>query len=271
LRSIIESLRGLVETKLTPEITYEVVNYHPGDFRGAGSSRGEFSVAVSNGFAIKDDLKKLGFMFDPPSKDWVLKHVRVGMDAPFGGSPKFERFLERQPSEKAVQAAIKVVAQLVKDANEQIVAANQAQLSKAGIGGNMPMSTEREVADWSDRQERSIKKLAKQGVVITREYDTGVGGFRKGGGVGVVRVKGNTFPLKDLFKKAGFRWESAGKSWTISTRSFTDDTLAKMVQVWGKLDDEEDDRESYKTGLSRSEPPGYDPNWEGEETPPWLA
>lgn len=274
LRLLIESLRDLVETKLTPEITYQVTNYHPGDFRGYGASRGEFGISVSNGFAIKDDLKKLGFSFDPKSKDWKLTHVRVGMDAPFGGSPKFERFLERQPSEKAIQAAIPKVVQLVLAANEQIVASNQARLSQAGIGGNDSRETTQELSAWADRHARSLTKLAKQGVVVTSEYDTGVGGFRRGGGVGVVKVKGNTFVLKDLLKKAGFKWVGSSKHWEIGAKNFTDDTLAKMVRIWSKIDDEEDERESHKTGLDRErefygsdppdEPSDYDPNWEAD-------
>lgn len=260
LRLLIESLRDLVETKLTPEITYQVTNYHPGDFRGAGSARGELGIAVSNGFPIKDDLKKLGFLFDPPSKFWVLKHVRA--ELPYGASSKYQAFLKRQPTEKAVMAAIPKVEALVKTANDQIVLSNQAQLSKAGIGGDDPKGTARDIAAWSDRQERSIEVMAKQGVIVAHDFDSGVGGFRKGGGVGQVLVSGNTFPIKSVLSRAGFKWN--GKVWYTSSRSFSDDVLAKLVQAVSK-NREADDSDAPQSVQAITPRDDYDPEWEAED------
>ena len=291
LRSIIESLRevaGLAEAKLTPEITFQVTNYQPGDFGGYGRNVGEYSIEVENGFAIKDELKKLGFVFEPTRKTWRLSHKRVDLMYPPTGALKRE--LARQPSEKEVKAAIAKVETLVKQGNEQIVASNQAQLSQAGLGNNDPKNTMRNLAQWSDRQQRSIDKLTKQGLSIVHEYDSGVPGFRKGGGVGKVLVKGNTYPIKDLLKKAGFRWDGGNKTWSIGAGSFTDEMIAQMVRVFAKADDQDDeeeggqrasqDDESYAQGHAGQSELGQrlayfkkkqEYGWDGEETPPWVA
>jgi len=265
LRLLIESLRGVIEgqsyqyvprstgwktstsTKLSPEITYQVTNYHPGDFGGSGKSQGELSISVTNGFPIKDALRDLGFTFDPKSKNWLLVHDRSIY-------PR-QRFYRNNPAEKDVMRAIPKVEALVKEANAQIVQSNQARLSKAGIGGDMPKTTARDVMTWSDRQERSIRRLAKYGIVVTHEVDTGVAGFRKGGGVGQVQLAGNTFAIKDVLRKSGFKWN--GKYWAISMRSFSDDTLAQLVRATDK-DSSQDDSDSPQSVGSNRTKPGFD-------------
>lgn len=46
-----------------------------------------------------------------------------------------------------------------------------------------------------------------------------------------VEISGNTFPIKDLLKKLGARWNVEKKLWWFETKNFTRDDLVQIVDA----------------------------------------
>lgn len=184
----------LDERQMEQGVRYEIVNVQPGDFGGFAKHQGERSVKVmGNTFAIKDELKKLGFRFNPNDKTWELKHEYTS----FGKA--------RGAKRDTVEAAIKKIDAIVKDANAAIQKRNQAALAGAGVTDDTrpsPADLKGQVKYVMSAQ-RLTARLKKNGIGIYFDWPHSIGGFAKGGAFDAW-VIGNTFAIKDQLKRFGF-------------------------------------------------------------------
>ena len=194
------------ENQMEQGVRYEIVNVQPGDFGGMAKHQGERSVKVmGNTFAIKDELKRLGFRFNPNDKTWELKHEYTS----FGKA--------RGAKRDVVEKAVKKIDAIVKDANAAIQKRNQAALAGAGVTDDTkpsPADLKGQIKYVMSAQ-RLTARLKKNGIGIYFDWPHSIGGFAKGGAFDAW-VIGNTFGVKDQLKRFGFSFSRSVPSDVVS-------------------------------------------------------
>lgn len=199
----------LEEAALDGRAMIAISNTQEGDFRsgayGGGVLPGELSIRVyGNTFPIKDELKKLGLRGErvPGAErdtwQWKMFAYRGSGRPPKGAVP-----------EATVRAVIPKVQAVVDRHNEAMKAKNLDTLDRMGLvspKGKRPLDPASIVKDF-DRHDREAKRAKSYG--IETKIDFG----RMGADHGTVRVRGNTFPIKEVLKKHAFRFER--DHWTI--------------------------------------------------------
>lgn len=185
-----------LEERLQQRAVVHVTNHGFGDFRtSSGPAPGEYGVYVGGGtFDIKDQLKRLGMRFNPTTKEWYFKHVRH----PY-------RAIKNQPTEQQVQDVITKVYDLVGEYNKKIMQQNVHSMAAAGYPEDPEPRSKRELVKNALEVERRSKALERYGLKLT------VAGKDNMGAAKLV-IRGNTYPIKDLLKKVGFRFTSQ-KAW----------------------------------------------------------
>jgi hypothetical protein len=190
----------LDERQMEQGVRYEIVNVQPGDFGGIAKHQGELAVKVmGNTFAIKDELKKLGFRFNRDDKTWELKHEYTS----FGKA--------RGAKRDTVEAAIKKIGPIVKATNDEIQKRNQAALAGAGISDDPKATTTKGQVKAIMSLQRANERLKSNGIAITYDFPHSIGGFAKGGAY-TVWVVGDTFKVKDELKRLGFQFHRVAPS-----------------------------------------------------------
>lgn len=147
-------------------------------------------------FEYKDQLKQLGLKFDPRSKTWRLDAVLYK-----SGFGKASRDYDK--NHRLQEAAFPVLQQLVKTHNERV----EAEI-KQMRGGPSVKDDAKGFVEMIRRHERMSEKLKAAGILIEwkfpNQYELGESR---------VWVSGNTFDVRDLMKKHGWRWDAGQKRW----------------------------------------------------------
>jgi hypothetical protein len=204
-----ESREDLVIRQLTEKLDKEIVvqthNYGQGDFRsGSGPMAGSFGVRVSGAtYDIKDQLKKLGLRFDPRTKSWALSRVR----SDFGSRRK-------QPTEDQMKSVIASVKKIADAQNKKLKAADREFLGARGHADVVKKKlSPKEAVKKIDASGRVRESFKKYGVEMGFESSQRVAGFGDSKQP-VITFKGNTYPLRSVFKKSQFSWK--GGMWVMS-------------------------------------------------------
>jgi hypothetical protein len=211
-RTRLEEERG--GDKVQGQIYYDVDNTHPGDFGGYGSSVRRYAIRVwGNTYQIKDELKKLGFRFDKkdPRKSWVLYHAYSTNPESSGG------MFRGSVSEKKIDQALPKLKKLVDDFNKRMAASNQKTIAKVGIQpDNEP--ADKSVKAQIDRvlsNDRRTMRLKRYGIEMKMSWE-GNGTLSQAD----VSFTGNTYPIRGVLKKAGFRFDGSSKRWTLAYSTY---------------------------------------------------
>ncbi len=199
-----EKERYLAE-RLEQRVQVRVSNTAFGDFRGGSSGGyplpGEYGVHVSGGsFPIKDELKKLGLKFDQRNKGWSMIHIRDDHRSHRGNVP-----------EAKVRATIEKVNDLVQRHNDGILRKNQDHFATVGYPSDemktpLPSTTKKKIKEV----ESGIRRKAR-----LDRYDVKVRILWKGNRTihdADIVFEGNTYPIKELLKRVGFRFNNGAWS-----------------------------------------------------------
>jgi len=190
-----------------------------GDFRSNGwPSNAVYSFRVyGNTFPIKNELKRYGMKFNPRDKSWSITNEVSTYGLVKGAVP-----------EAKVDIAREKLTKLVNDFNNSQVDANKGKIAGMGLGGEEPFDPKKLASDI-----RRSLRMDRYGIEIS--YSHGAGPLQT-----KLLFSGDTFPLKDLFKKVGFDWDARSRRWEIMAteyktfrRKFEADALKLLKQVRG--------------------------------------
>ena len=184
-----KQMRALLE-RLDREIVVSSSSAGIGDFRlNNMPAPGHQTITVSgNTYDIKDKLKKMGFKFDPRSKMWVMK----ASISEFRG--------RRGPSEKSMKSAEQKVRDLAATMNKKWRDEDAEQLKAAGHSKMKFPKDPKGMMKMVDAKGRVKNAFEKKGVQMKF-------------GQGMIQFTGNTYPLRNVFKKNQFAWK--GGAWVM--------------------------------------------------------
>lgn len=180
----------------------EMKYYDLGDFGGTHRSLETWVLEVGGPtWRIKDDLKRAKLRWDPQTKTWGLRTTLYAARQLGRPGQTHARIRKQQ------EAAYRMLKPVIKAENEIIKAENES------VTGPKQKLTPRELVTMVRRDGRIRKSLADN-YGIQMEYDL-KGRYSRAGAEPQIFFAGETFPIKDVLKKFGFRWESSKKAWKI--------------------------------------------------------
>jgi hypothetical protein len=163
-----------------------------GDFRGTVPTDENWILEVAGPtFDYKDEFKRLGLKWNSRDRTWQLLATKYKF-----GTPKTERAFARARAQQ--EKAYPALKALVKKHNDAVMSENEALTE--------PSVTPKDLMKRVKRNERRTQRLGQYGITIRYEWPS-----RYDVSEAKVWVLGNTFPIKGLMKKHGFRWGSSGK------------------------------------------------------------
>jgi hypothetical protein len=226
--SIVGSAPSLLEQRARLQgdaLRLEIFRHGEGDFGGDAKHEAMISVTVQgDAYAIKDDLKKLRFRWNPGAKLWEANFTT-----------RFGKPLKRSThrSKRAIEAAIESAKDIIRVSNERALASNVREMKKRGYRMNDQLkkskSRARSITKMFSEMDRQRSLLADYGIETGYDFDRSV-----------FFVSGNTYPIREFLKDNGFRFDSGQRRWSaprgvmdkIST-SFGRD-LAKTLKALGR-------------------------------------
>lgn len=178
-----------------------VVKYNNlGDFGGTVPVEDMWTLEVSGPtYEYRDVLSRLGLRWNPTRKTW-------GVEAILYKYSNARRSAEWARNRKIQTTAYPQLVELAKAHNAKADEAN----SKLG-----PANTQEKIKIWQ-RVDRMLPRLNAAGIQIERTSPN-----RYEVGESQARVRGNTYPIRALMVKYGFRWDSTRKEWVIPGPEFT--------------------------------------------------
>jgi hypothetical protein len=180
----------------------EMKYYDLGDFGGTHRSLETWVLEVGGPtWRIKDDLKRAKLRWDPQTNTWGLRTTLYAARQLGRPGQTHARIRKQQ------EAAYRMLKPVIKAENEIIKAENES------VTGPKQKLTPRELVTMVRRDGRIRKSLADN-YGIQMEYDL-KGRYSRAGTEPQIFFAGETFPIKDVLKKFGFRWESSKKAWKI--------------------------------------------------------
>lgn len=193
-----------------PELLVKYVNL--GDFGGTDPVMDMWSLEVSGPtYDYRDVLSGLGLRWNPSRKTW-------GVDATLYKYNNARRNAEWVKNRKIQTTAYPQLVELAKVHNAKAREEN----SKLG-----PADDREQVEVWR-RVSRMIPRLEAAGIKIEH---TAPGRYEVG--ESKVWVRGNTYPIRTLMVKHGFRWDATRKAWEIPGPEFSavgDKWMAEVVR-----------------------------------------
>ena len=197
-RELLAELKAARSTTPLIEMKY----YDLGDFGGTMRSLETWVLEVGGAtWRIKDDLKRAKLRWDPRTKTWGLRTTLYAARQ-FGRPGQTHARIRKQQ-----EAAYRMLKPVIKAENEIIKAENKS------VTGPEQKLTLRELVT-SVRRDGRIRKSLADNYGIQMEYDL-KGRYSRAGDEPQIFFAGETFPIKDVLKKFGFRWESSKKAWKI--------------------------------------------------------
>lgn len=182
-----------------------------GDFGGTHRILDSWYLDVEGPtFGIKDELKRLGLRWDRDRKVWGLSAVQYAHSGMTGAHARKQGYASYQAVRDAQEKAWPRVRDLVDQHNARIEAEVQGQTEMPD-----PKQHFREWITWIQRQGRLTKRLTELGVTVDHTHPN-----RYSTEEPKVKVSGNTYALRNLMQKHGFRWNSSRKTWEVSSDDF---------------------------------------------------
>ena len=149
---------------------------------------------------IMSELRRLKFFWSRNTRTWRIDATLYA--AGQYGRPAKLFALNRKKQE----TAYKVLKPLIAKENELIKDENK------GIVGDKPRLEARELVTMIRRNERIRNSLEKLGLKMDYSYP---GRYGSAGDEPMLLLGGDTYDIKELLKRYGFRWEGSRKSWKL--------------------------------------------------------
>lgn len=199
-REVPETRKHLVpllrkHARLTPE-KLRLKYMDLGDFGGTHPTTSTWILDVEGPtYEYKDQLKRLGLQWDPSTKMWSLRtSLPKNMYPP--AVKKFDAIRKKQ------ERAYPLLKKLVDEHNSRVD--SEIEKLKGGPEEKDPKALMKEFR----RSIRMNDALKKVGIIIGHHfpdlYSTGEG---------KVTATGDTYDIRDLMKKFGWKWDSSMKNW----------------------------------------------------------
>ena len=192
----------------------EMKYYDLGDFGGTQRSLQNWVLEVGGPtWRIKDDLKRAKLRWNPQTKIWELRATLYAAGMMGRPAQNFERIRKMQ------EVAHKMLKPVIEAENNIIEAENE------GVAGPAKKKTIRELVQLVRRDER-VRNSLKDNYGVTMEYDF-KGRYSPAGTEPQLIFVGDTYSLRNIFKKFGLRWEPSKKGWKIPLMEY--ETVKKQL------------------------------------------
>lgn len=265
---------ALMEKAVELPVEVSAHQSQPGDFRmGFGNSpaSGGFAIRVYNGYGIRSVLKKHKFRFDSATKSWVLSRIRPA-EGLYGPTPKQARALAKQPSEKDMEQALAAVDNAAREYNSELEKRQRKGLASRGYKEKPEADLRDDPKGFvrgHDQDKRAQDRWKRYGIEMKFEG--------RGPGMRVVFTGKGTYPLREIFKKAGFRygrngWSIPISAWDAVKDKLQTDAFKLLPKAKGAKTPAQDTKPGIGTRLKGYKRSKEDPEWwmYMREKHPWL-
>jgi hypothetical protein len=230
---VISSLRSARQSQEMIRMKY--VNL--GDFRGTDPVVDSWVFEVAGPFEgmkpLIPILKKHGFRWDSADRTWRL-------DATNYAYSNRKRDNLWNWARRNQEAAYKILKPLVEKHNQEAMRRNDS------MRADVPQ-TPKEVMQFVSRTERLHQRLKEHGIEVKFEFPD-----RYSVAESKAWVLGNTYPIKDVMKRFGFRWGRGkhGQGWWVPANEYPIIMKKWMVEVFKALPDLADTSDTGNTPFS---------------------